>query len=164
MLFFRPPTLSRPGPDVIFLLYSVISPSSLASATSVWSAELRAHSPGAPVILLATKTDLRDDAEVTDRLAKRGLTPVSLEQGQRAAQAIGALGFFEMSCAPGANPLERVFSQGLQLVFGPPKPAGAGRRGARTRIGNNNNRDDGASDGAGDDSGATLRGKNCCVQ
>lgn len=123
---------------MIFVVYSVISPTSFANVP-VWAAELARECPGKPLILLGNKTDQRDDAELRGRLAAKGLEPVKLVEGQRAAESMGALAFYETSCNPGAtsDPLERVFREGVQLVFGNGNAAAAaaGRRkkGARAQ-------------------------------
>ncbi len=145
----------------------------------------------APIILIGNKTDMRADQDVCERLKKRQMTPLTTQvgslrgcrficcsiftallphkDGERAAQQIGALGFFEISCAQDRDPLERVFREGLLLVFGPPKqvsPSNSrlhshssaqkktrGQARLSTATGNSNNQD-----------GGSMRGKNCVLQ
>ena len=105
--------------DVIFLCYSCIQPESMKNAKTKWMEELGKLSK--PIILIGTKIDMRDDEELMTRLKAKNLIPITSEEGQKAAQEIGALGFFEISCESESDPLDRVFREGLLLVFGPPK-------------------------------------------
>lgn len=51
--------LSYPKTDVFILCYAIDSMSSFAEVTERWLPEIRHYNPGAPIILVATKTDLR---------------------------------------------------------------------------------------------------------
>jgi GTPase SAR1 family protein len=51
------------------------SPSSFENVTSKWYPELKHHCPEAPIILVGTKIDLRDDRETLSALAEQGLSP-----------------------------------------------------------------------------------------
>lgn len=105
--------------DVIFLCYSCIQPDSLKSAKTKWMEELGKLSK--PIILIGTKIDMRENEELVSRLKAKNMCPITTKEGQLAAQEIGALGFFEISCKSEEDPLDRVFHEGLLLVFGPPK-------------------------------------------
>ena len=50
--------------DVVLICFSVVSPASFDNVAVKWTPELRHHAPAAPVILVGTKTDLRQDAGV----------------------------------------------------------------------------------------------------
>lgn len=52
-----------------------LSPSSFENVTSKWYPELKHHCPEAPIILVGTKIDLRDDRETLSALAEQGLSP-----------------------------------------------------------------------------------------
>ena len=80
-------------------------------------------------------SDASDNANVR-RLRDKGMNPVTREQGQQASEAIGALAFYEISCEEEGDPLDKVFREVLELVFGTPKPKPNGRRG---RSGKNEN-------------------------
>jgi small GTP-binding protein len=53
--------LSYPMTDVFLVFFSVSSPHTYESVSWKWIPELRHHAPNAPVILVGTKTDLRED-------------------------------------------------------------------------------------------------------
>lgn len=61
-------------PHFHFLLIH-FSPSSFENVTSKWYPELKHHCPEAPIILVGTKIDLRDDRETLSALAEQGLSP-----------------------------------------------------------------------------------------
>lgn len=48
------------------------------------------HNPNAPLILLAMKSDLVNDASVLSRLSERGYTPIQKKAGINLAKEIGA--------------------------------------------------------------------------
>lgn len=60
---------------VCFVFYLNSSPSSFENVTSKWYPELKHHCPEAPIILVGTKIDLRDDRETLSALAEQGLSP-----------------------------------------------------------------------------------------
>lgn len=153
------------GSDVVFLCFSVIQPDSLRAVRSKWREELR--SCERPIILLATKIDMRDNEELRMRLAQKNMKPLSQEEGQKVAQEIGALGFYETSCKWEVDPLIRVFQEGLTMVFGPPKTitstttkqqkakAGKKNNSNSNNLGNNNVVEEGGA--------ASPRTKNCSM-
>ena len=96
----------------------MVSPQSLENVTKVWWPLVKEL--GKPAILLGNKTDMRENEEIVARLKAKGLACVTREQGQAAAEQMGALCFFEISCAE-EDPLGKVFKEGLLLVFGPQK-------------------------------------------
>jgi Ras-related C3 botulinum toxin substrate 1 len=53
--------LGYPMTDVFLVCFSVVSPSSYESVSYKWIPELLHHAPGVPIILVGTKTDLRED-------------------------------------------------------------------------------------------------------
>lgn len=59
----------------MLLLLISFSPSSFENVTSKWYPELKHHCPEAPIILVGTKIDLRDDRETLSALAEQGLSP-----------------------------------------------------------------------------------------
>lgn len=93
----------------------IFSPSSFENVTSKWYPELKHHCPEAPIILVGTKIDLRDDRETLSALAEQGLSPCKrgeralrmkmiafnttfiLEQGQKLANKIRAVKYMECS-------------------------------------------------------------------
>jgi Ras-related C3 botulinum toxin substrate 1 len=58
--------LSYPMTDVFLVLFSVVSPTSYENVSAEWIPELRHHAPNAPIILVGTKTDLREDPVIVN--------------------------------------------------------------------------------------------------
>jgi Ras-related C3 botulinum toxin substrate 1 len=53
--------LSYPMTDVFLVCFSVVSPTSYENVSAKWIPELRHHAPSVPIILVGTKTDLRQE-------------------------------------------------------------------------------------------------------
>lgn len=77
-----------------------------------WYPEVAHFCEGTPLILVATKTDLRRDDQTRRMLGAQGLTPVSPEQGSAVAKEIGAK-YIECSAKTGAN-VHDVFNLALK--------------------------------------------------
>lgn len=68
-----------------------------------WHLEVeRANAAGKPVILVGTKSDLRNDPDALQRLEARHLAPTSYDQGLRLARELGAAAYVE--CASTNSP------------------------------------------------------------
>jgi len=59
--FDRLRPFSYPGTDVFVVCFSVASRSSFENVTQKWTPEVRHFGPDVPILLLGTKTDLRND-------------------------------------------------------------------------------------------------------
>ena len=62
-----------------------------------WFPEVHHHCPGAPCLIVGTQTDLRDDPQVREKLAKQRMQPVRKEDGERMAKDLGAVKYVECS-------------------------------------------------------------------
>ena len=80
-----------------YYIVITFSPSSFENVTSKWFPELKHHCPDAPIILVGTKIDLRDDRETLSALAEQGLSPLKREQGQKLANKVRAVKYMECS-------------------------------------------------------------------
>ncbi|KAJ7281680.1 signal transducer [Mycena rebaudengoi] len=100
--------LSYPESDVILIVFSVDFPTSLANVQDKWYPEVAHFCEGTPLLLVATKTDLRADEQTRRMLGAQGLAPVSPEQGMQMAKEIGAR-YVECSAKTG---------KGVHEVFG----------------------------------------------
>lgn len=94
--------------DVFILCFSVDWPDSLTNIYERWHPKVTTICPYVPLILVATKKDLRDDPNTVTGLAHIRLAPVSAADGRAAASAIGALAYVECSAKT---------RQGVQDVF-----------------------------------------------
>ncbi|XP_022644639.1 ras-related C3 botulinum toxin substrate 1-like [Varroa jacobsoni] len=111
--------LSYPQTDVFLVCYSVVSPSSYDNVLSKWQPEIKHHCPDAPIILVGTKTDLRDDKEALQQLYEQGITgPIRREQGQKLAGKIRAVKYLECSALTQRG-LKQVFEEAVRAVLKP---------------------------------------------
>ncbi|ENN76661.1 hypothetical protein D910_07885 [Dendroctonus ponderosae] len=110
--------LSYPQTDVFLICFSVASPSSFENVTSKWYPEIKHHCPDAPMILVGTKIDLRDDRETLNNLADQGLSPIKREQGQKLANKIRAVKYMECSALTQRG-LKQVFDEAVRAVLRP---------------------------------------------
>ncbi|XP_037089945.1 ras-related C3 botulinum toxin substrate 1-like isoform X2 [Pollicipes pollicipes] len=110
--------LSYPQTDVFLICFSVVSPSSFENVTTKWCAEIKHHCPEAPVILVGTKIDLREDKEQLQQLSELGLSPVKREHGQKLAHKIRAVKYMECSALTQRG-LKQVFDEAVRAVLRP---------------------------------------------
>jgi Ras-related C3 botulinum toxin substrate 1 len=89
--------LSYPQTDVFLICFSVVSPSSFENVTSKWCPEIKHHCADAPILLVGTKIDLREDKEALQALAESGQSPIKREQGQKLSNKIRAVKYLECS-------------------------------------------------------------------
>ena len=108
--------LSYPGTDVFLLCFSLFSPSSLDAIQSKWYPEVKEHADGTPIILVGTKLDLRDKESAVQTLKESGQEPVSPEQGQSVANAIGAVKYLECSALT-QDGLSEVFEEAIRICL-----------------------------------------------
>ena len=62
-----------------------------------WINDITHHCPNIPFVLLANKTDLRNDRHTMERLAEKHQQPISYKKGQGMAKMFGAAAFVECS-------------------------------------------------------------------
>eukprot|EP00455_Lapot_gusevi_P005751 TRINITY_DN1245_c0_g2_i3.p1 TRINITY_DN1245_c0_g2~~TRINITY_DN1245_c0_g2_i3.p1 ORF type:complete len:194 (+),score=68.06 TRINITY_DN1245_c0_g2_i3:140-721(+) len=108
--------LSYPQTDVFMLCYSIINPNSYDNVKARWYPELQHHCPGTPIVLVATKSDLRGDSEYEQVLVSKGLRMVTTEEGKRMADDIGAVNFIESSALTQDN-LKETFDMVIRAAF-----------------------------------------------
>uniref|UniRef100_A0A8D0D4W9 Uncharacterized protein n=1 Tax=Sander lucioperca TaxID=283035 RepID=A0A8D0D4W9_SANLU len=89
--------------DVFLLCYSVVRPCSFRSLMEKWVPEIRQHCPTAPLVLVGTQLDLREDVQVLIQLAHNQERPVGTEEGQQLAQELGVVSFSECSALTQKN-------------------------------------------------------------
>lgn len=94
------------------------SPSSYENVTSKWYPEIKHHCPDAPIILVGTKIDLRDDRETLSLLAEQGLAPLRRDQGQKLANKVRAVRYMECSALTQRG-LKQVFDEAVRAVLRP---------------------------------------------
>lgn len=98
--------------NVVFLCFSVTQPTSFVSVMTRWYPELQEICPDVPVIVIGTKTDLRNDEATINELRESGLSPITKDEGQQLAKDINAVKYLE--CSSMTN--EGVSEVGLTIV------------------------------------------------
>ncbi|GAA5900753.1 hypothetical protein JCM6882_007656 [Rhodosporidiobolus microsporus] len=103
--------LSYPETHVVFICFSVDYPVSLENVEDKWHPEVSHFLDSVPVILVATKVDLRTDQRTLDLLRAQGRHPVTPSEGEAVAKRIGAR-YAEVSAMRGEG-VEEVFERAL---------------------------------------------------
>ncbi|XP_049847781.1 rho-related protein racB-like [Schistocerca gregaria] len=120
--------LSYPQTDVFLICFSVISPTSFSNVRTKWWPEVTHHCPGAKIILVGTKLDLREDNDKLESLKEKGLSPVTTEQGRDMANEIKAVNFMECSALT-QKCLKEVFDEAIRAVVLPSRNQKVSKRG-----------------------------------
>ncbi|XP_063224549.1 ras-like GTP-binding protein RhoL isoform X2 [Bacillus rossius redtenbacheri] len=103
--------LSYPNTDCFLLCFSVSGRSSFENIASKWYPEIRHHCPSIPIVLVATKTDLREEDDDC----------VSTSEGRKMKQKIRAARYVECSAIKGEG-LKEVFVEAIRAVMRKPPP------------------------------------------
>lgn len=103
--------LCYPNTDVFLLCFSVVSPTSFHNVCEKWVPEIRSHCPRAPLVVVGTQSDLRNDVKVLIELAKYKEKPVSEEDAMKLADQLGAQ-YVECSALTQKN-LKEVFDTSI---------------------------------------------------
>ena len=74
------------------------------------------HCPNAPVVLVGTKLDLRENKDTIEKLAEKGLTTLSYSQGLRLQKEIGAASYAECSALTGKG-VKTVFDLAIRAAI-----------------------------------------------
>jgi len=114
--------LSYPQTDVFLICFSIISPASFDNVKSKWWPEIQHHAPGVPIILVGTKSDLRDDPQTKAQLAAKGLAPISHADAREMAKTVGAVKYLECSALTQEG-LKTVFDESIRAALNKPKKA-----------------------------------------
>jgi len=113
--------LSYPGTDVFMICFSIFSPQSFENVTKKWAPEINTHMADTkpPIILVGTKSDLRNKQQAIDGLKANGEEPISYEMGVEMKKEIGAVKYLECSALTQEG-LSAVFEEAVKVVLFPP--------------------------------------------
>lgn len=112
--------LSYPQTDVFLVCFSVIATSSFDNVKAKWIPEIQHHAPGVPLVLVGTKSDLRDDQEQISQLQSKGLSMVTPQAADQMAGEIGAAKYLECSALTQEG-LKAVFDEAIRAALQPKK-------------------------------------------
>ena len=104
--------LCYPSTDIFLVCFSVVSPTSFYNVTDKWIPEIQHHHPKAPIILVGTQCDLRNDVKVLIELAHYNEKPVTENEIKTLEQDISALQYIECSALTQKN-LKEVFDSAI---------------------------------------------------
>jgi len=113
-------TLSYPKTDVFLLCYSVVDHPSFDNVGPRWLVELKHHCPTAPIMLIGTKTDLRTDKDVLEKLTKQNKKPLTKEDGENFSFSYNKDKQATIDIKPGDLPYmecSALSTEGLKNVF-----------------------------------------------
>ncbi|NXW40078.1 RHOB protein, partial [Nyctiprogne leucopyga] len=83
--------------DVILMCFSVDRPDSQQNILDFWVPEIKLFCPTVPIILVATKIELRDDEDIKKKLTTPRNGPINTAEGKALAASIGAYAYLECS-------------------------------------------------------------------
>lgn len=104
--------------DVFLICFSLVNCASFENVRAKWYPEISHHCPSTPIILVGTKTDLREDPVQIEKLRERRQNPISYAQGLALAKEIGAVKYQECS-ALNQRGLKAVFDEAIRSVLCP---------------------------------------------
>jgi len=93
--------LSYPQTDIFLICFSVVSPASHENVKGKWYPEVKHHCPNTPVILVGTKTDLREDPDTINKLRDKKLGVITELQVSANARIFSALQSFAKGAITG---------------------------------------------------------------
>ena len=105
--------LSYPRTDVFLICFSVDSKESFSRAESFWLPELSYHCPNVPILLVATKVDLRESNKDSS------LVKISPTEGRSMAESLKLAGYCECSSLH-LNSIDQVIVEAVRAVTRPP--------------------------------------------
>ena len=108
--------LSYPNTDVVIICFSIDSPNSLKWVPEKWVPEIRHFCPLAPIILVGTKLDLREDASTIKELGRMKQKPVQSSEGREMAEIINAWAYLESSSKTKQG-VKEVFDTAILAAF-----------------------------------------------
>eukprot|EP00731_Ephydatia_muelleri_P012605 Em0006g1499a len=108
--------LCYPDTDVFLMCFSLVSPASFENRFSKWYPEIHHHRPDTPIILVGTKSDLRDRPEIIERLKDLNMAPVTFPQGLQLQKTTGAVKYIE--CTANLQPsVTSVFMEAVRAAL-----------------------------------------------
>ncbi|XP_069496450.1 rho-related GTP-binding protein RhoG-like [Ambystoma mexicanum] len=111
-------TLSYPQTNVFIICFSIASPPSYENVKHKWFPEVGHHCPNVPILLVGTKKDLRNNAEIMKKLKEQNQVPITQQQGTSLSRQIHAVKYMECS-ALNQEGIKEVFMEAVRAVLNP---------------------------------------------
>ncbi|KAF0977002.1 hypothetical protein FDP41_003655 [Naegleria fowleri] len=96
----------------------VVDPNPFENVRTRWLPEVTHHCPHVPIVLAATKTDLREDPASLKLLQQRSCKPVTTQEVEQFAKEIKAFSFQECSSKLNSG-IKELFEKCIQAVLFP---------------------------------------------
>eukprot|EP00347_Sterkiella_histriomuscorum_P004420 403360527 len=106
-------TLSYTLTDVFLVCFSLVDQESFKNALNKWIPELFQNAPNAPIVLVGTKLDLKNEYE---QIPDKRMKVVPSSEGLKAVQTHNLFNYVECSAKTQEN-LTRVYSDAIRSVF-----------------------------------------------
>jgi GTPase SAR1 family protein len=94
----------------------VNEPESYANVTKKWIPELKHYGKNTPLLLVGTKSDIRDDPVAIQKLPKLGKRLMTEEEGWNLAKDIRAIKYMECSALTRTG-LKNVFDEAISIAL-----------------------------------------------
>ncbi|XP_032432080.1 ras homolog family member Gb [Xiphophorus hellerii] len=111
-------TLSYPQTNVFVICFSISSPASYENVKHKWHPEVSHHCPNVPILLVGTKSDLRNDADIQRKLKEQNQAPITHQQGLSLAKQVQAVRYMECS-ALNQDGIKEVFAEAVRSYLNP---------------------------------------------
>lgn len=108
--------LTYPHTNIFVVCFSVVSFSSFDNVRTKWVPELEHYVPDAPLLLVGTKADLRENENTLKQLRERRRSPISYEQGLQLSKEIKAVAYLECSAKEMLG-LDAIFEKAADVVL-----------------------------------------------
>eukprot|EP00483_Globobulimina_turgida_P010038 UN10057 len=104
--------LSYPSTNVFLVCFSIISRSSYENVKTKWVPEIKHHCPEAPFLLVGTKSDLRNDQDISSKVSQI----LSQQDGETLAKQVGSVQYCECSALT-QDGLKNVFDAAIRAAL-----------------------------------------------
>jgi small GTP-binding protein len=104
------------GTDIFLVCYSVVDVQSRENVIKKWVPEIRHHVPSAKILIVGTKTDLREDRHVVSKLKEKCHSPSYSSQGEHVAVTVGAIRYLECS-AKNPSSVKTIFKESVRIAI-----------------------------------------------
>jgi len=101
--------ISYVAADIFLLFFAIDNPTSYHNIKHKWFPEVRRQNPDVPLLLVGTKSDIRDNEKQLEELSSKGIEIVTWKQGVKLAKELNCITYIECSA---------IQSKGFMDIFG----------------------------------------------
>lgn len=107
--------LSYPGTDVALICFSVVDPDSFETVGTKWLGEMRHHCTDVPWFIIGLQTDLRDEKNTLEQLARNKQSPITPE---KVTAAHPSFTYLECSSLDGKG-VQKILNEAVEAALPP---------------------------------------------